>query len=251
MSGMVGNLFGSKGNRAESTQSSASGLAALPQYAQDAYKGAIGQAQTLASDNSLFTPVALNQYQTGAGNLIQQGYTPIDQNSLGSMMSLFNNPYEDQVVSKAIGDLRTTGQGLLSDLGAGATAAGGFGGTRQATLESELIKNLSQQAADTSSQIRSDNYNSAVGNALGSIGTNNQLQSQQISDLSNYGALVQNQETATKQAPLESLSFLLKALGALPQTGTSSGTSLGAQEDAGFMGRLGQIAANFGQLVPK
>lgn len=247
MSGVVGNLFGSKGARAESNTPTA--FASLPQFAQDAFKQGVTRAQGISQDPSMFSPVPLNADQLKAFDMVREGYTPIDANSFGSMLSVFQNPFEQDVINPLISDIRTEGRGLLSDVGSGATAAGGFGGTRQAALEGDVMGRVLDTIAQQTGQLRSDNYQQAADRALASIGANNMLKGQQQTELSSLGDYLSSRDTATKQAPLEAINYLLSAAQGVPYGG--GGTSLGAQADAGFLGRLSQIAANFGQLIPK
>lgn len=239
MSKVLGGLLSSSsGGGTTPTSTTPTAYNSLPSFAQDAFKSGVSQAQTLSQNPNNFTPADINSDQTAAANLIRQGYTNIDPSSFNSMLSTFTNPFEDQVVNKTINDIRTTGNGLLSDLGSGATAAGGFGGTRQAALESDLIKNLSQQAGDASAQIRSANYNTATQNALNAINSNNSLQSQHQQDLSGLGDFLQSYQTQVKQAPQSAINYLLTAAQGVPAGGGNVETKLSGS--TGLLGTLGE-----------
>lgn len=248
MGNVVKGLFGSP-SESKSEQSSAQPTSwnTLPQFAQSAFQDAVTRAQTASQNPSMFAPAALNEDQLKAASMIREGYTPIDANSFGSALQTFQNPFEEQVVQNSLRDVRNTGQGLLNDLGTGATSAGGFGGTRQAVLESDLIGQMSKAAGDVSANVRSQGYESAAQRALDSIAVNNATKNQFQMDLGGLGDFLNSFQTQTQQAPLKAIEYLLSAAQGIPVGGgtTSSGSSRATGDDPGLFGRMANI---FGSL---
>jgi len=246
MSGVLGNLFGKKATPVMTSQTP-TGFGSLPEFGQAAFKDAVTRAQAISANPDVFAPTAFNADQLASMDLARQGYQNVTPDVFNQQVGMFSNPFEEQVIAGLEADTRRTGQGLLSDLGAGATAAGGFGGTRQAVAESELMRGLTQDFAAQAAGLRSGNFQSAADRAIANIGMNNQLKQQQMADLEAIGALQQAQATQVQQSPLQAIEFLLQAAQGLPTGGGSTG--YGLRENAGFLGRLSNIAANFGQAA--
>ena len=91
-------------------------------------------------------------------------------------ISQFFNPYESQVVGGALSDIERARQMQANQLGAQAQAAGAFGGSRQAIMESELGRNALERAAQTAANLRSSGFGQALGASQFAAGQN--LQSQ-------------------------------------------------------------------------
>lgn len=242
----IGNLFGSKSTPVVTSQAP-TGFASLPDFGQAAFKDAVTRAQTVSQNPNIFAPTAFNADQVASMNLARQGYQSVTPETFSQQVGMFSDPFNEQVVQSTLSDIQRTGQGLLSDLGAGATSAGAFGGTRQAVAEAETIRNMMQEAGRTAGTLRSSNFQSAADRAISNIGLQNQLKQQQMMDLESIGALQQAQSTQQQQAPLDAIEFLLKAAQGLPTGGGATGYSL--RENPGFLGRLSTIASNFGQAA--
>ena len=170
------------------------------------------------------------------------------QTIAGTDLSAYMNPFENQVVGQSLQDLERARQMQANQLGAQASQAGAFGGSRQAIMESELGRNYLDQAARTASQLRLGGFQNAQQMAgqdigYGLQGSQNRLNAaSQLGQLSNLGfgqgmalqdqsmqqgALAQgiNQMLidATKGqyagytgAPAQSLQYLTGAIGASP-----------------------------------
>ncbi len=242
----LGKLFGSKSTPVMTSQTP-TGFASLPDFGQAAFKDAVTRAQAVSQNPNIFAPTEFNADQLASMNLARQGYQSVTPEAFNEQVGMFSDPFNEQVVQSTLGDIERTGRGLLSDLGAGATSAGAFGGTRQAVAEAETIRNMMQEAGRTAGTLRSGNFQSAADRAIANIGLQNQLKQQQMQDLEAIGALQQAQATQVQQSPLEAIEFLLKAAQGLPTGGGSTGYSL--RENPGFLGRYSQIAANFGQAA--
>nr|MCS5595574.1 tail fiber domain-containing protein [Porticoccaceae bacterium] len=76
----------------------------------------------------------------------------------GKDLSAYNNPYQQQVIDKSIADINRNALNTQNQLGASASAAGSFGGSRHGIAEGELGRNTMQQIADTTSQMRHQGY---------------------------------------------------------------------------------------------
>ena len=101
------------------------------------------------------------QYQPGS-SYNAQGFDP---NSVSSYM----NPYEDQAVQQALGDIRREGEIAGNQQNAGAVAAGAFGGSRQGLQAAELGRNVLDQQARTAVGMRQAGYQNAMAQAQGAF----------------------------------------------------------------------------------
>ena len=98
----------------------------------NALSGAMGGAQA----GQYYQPQQIN-----AGNIAQQ--------TMGYM-----NPYENQVVQNTMNDMERQRQIMANQVGAQATAAGAFGGSRQALMQSEADRNALQLMGNQAAQLR-------------------------------------------------------------------------------------------------
>tara|TARA_R110000803_G_scaffold188666_1_gene251119 strand:+ start:164 stop:1978 length:1815 start_codon:yes stop_codon:yes gene_type:complete len=80
-------------------------------------------------------------------------------------LSRYTNPYESQVVQSTLGDLDRARQLSMGQAGAQASAAGAFGGSRQALMEAETNRSFADQAARSAGQLRQAGFNQAQGMA--------------------------------------------------------------------------------------
>jgi len=170
------------------------------------------------------------------------------QTIAGTDLSVYTNPYESQVVNQSLQDLERARQMQANQLGAQASGAGAFGGSRQAIMESELGRNYLDQAARTASGLRQAGFQNAQQLAGQDIGyglqgsQNRQQAASTLGQLSNLGfgqgmalneqsmqqgALAQGinqmlidaakgQYAGYQGAPAQSLGYMAQALGATP-----------------------------------
>ena len=225
MSKVVGGLFGSTKQVTQPT-----GFQTLPGFAQSGLETAVNRARGF--DPSLFAPAPLTPEQTQAAGALS-GLADIftDPSAFGERLATFQDPFEEQVVQSTLDDIQRATAGSLSDIGAGATAAGGFGGTRQAILESDLLGDQARAIAASTGALRSQGFQNAIQNALSSIGQ----QADISGNLFNLGGALQNQATATQQAPIEAARFLGQISGLVP----TGGGQIGFRQEPGFFQRLG------------
>ena len=163
-----------------------------------AYLRNVGQAQSVAGALPVRQFAGFNPlYQAGEQQVTNEALTPFT----GESIQQFMNPYENEVVQRALADV---GGALdtrrLQDRQA-ATAARAFGGSRQGVQESLTNAAAIKQAADTAAQMRAAGYGQAAGLAqyakganisggqavMGLGGARQQLEQAQLDALRNIG----------------------------------------------------------------
>ena len=176
-------------------------------------------------------------------------------------MSQYSNPYETGVVNQNLADIERSRLLAQNNMGAQATAANAFGGSRHGIAESETNRGFADRAAAMSGQLRQQGYNTSQQMARQAQMQNQQAQLQgqqqrmgaasQLGTLSNLGfgmgqqinSQMQNQglqQQAVQQAvidaakaryagytaqPNQALNMPLQALGAAPYDTNASQTS--------------------------
>ena len=148
------------------------------------------------------------------------GYNPAQ--IAGQNLGAYTNPYESQVVQQSLGDLERSRQMQQNQLGAQATSARAFGGSRQGIAEAETNRAFAQQAANTASQLRQGGYAQAQGLAGQDVSYMNQAAA--------YNTGAQNAAMqANRQAEMQGMSNRLAAasqLGQLGQQAFSTGQTI-------------------------
>lgn len=208
---------------------------------QQAQQGLTQAGQTTAAGTQ-FSPMAI----TAPSQQALQGYT---------------NPYESQVVQQSLGDLERSRLMAQNQMGASATAANAFGGSRHGIAQSETNRGFADQAARTAGGLRHQGYGQAMQMAQQAQMANQQAQmggqtqrmgaASQLGNLANMGfgmgqqltGQMQNQglqQQAVQQAvidaakqryagytaaPQQSLNMPLTALGAAPYNTNTNQTS--------------------------
>jgi hypothetical protein len=89
----------------------------------------------------------------------------------GSDLSAYTNPYESQVIDQSLADIERSRLMQQNQLGAQASAAGAFGGSRQAIAEAETNRAFADQAARTAASLRQAGFTQAQQMAQQDIGT--------------------------------------------------------------------------------
>ena len=141
-------------------------------------------------------------------------------------VSQFMNPYEQAVIDQSMQDIARSGQMQQNQLNAQAAGAGAFGGSRGALAQSELSRNVMDQQARTSAQLRASGYGQAQNAA--------QLAGQQAAQ---FGTMAgQSQQFATQD-----INTLLGLGGMQQQMGQSA-------LDVARQNALGQQALPFQQV---
>ena len=100
-------------------------------------------------------------------------------------LSSYMNQFDNAVVDNTLTDLDRARQIQGQNIGANATAAGAYGGSRHALREAENNRNFYEQAAKTSAQLRQSGFSNAQQMGLTDIGNTMQA------NLANQGANLQ------------------------------------------------------------
>lgn len=174
----------------------------------------------------------------------------------GADLSAFQNPFQQQVIDPVLGDIERQRQMGINSVGAAATGAGAFGGSRHGVAEAETNRAALEAAATASGGLRSQGFQQAQAGAQQDI--QNQLAGQNLNlsgantlgNLSNlgfgFGQQIQGQQAeqgAQQQAisqqlidaaraqfgqftgsPTQSLQAPLQALGTVPSGQTQTQT---------------------------
>ena len=166
----------------------------------------------------------------------------------------YMNPFTEQVTNRSLDAMERARQMQMNQIGADATAAGAFGGSRHGVAESLTNEGFARQAGDMAAQMNMQGYNQALANAGVDINNNmrgaqfNMDAARQMGDLSNqafgYGNTLNQQmmQQGTQQqmlqqglidalkqqyagyqnSPTASLQAPLAALGATPSQSTTT-----------------------------
>lgn len=152
----------------------------------------------------------------------------------GPNIGQFMNPYTSEVIGRTAADIGAAQQMAMNQLGAQATQARAFGGSRQGVAEAQTNAGFIKQLADTAAQQRQAGFGTALGAAENQqrmmsqlagqgFGFGQALNQQQMQQGSQQQALMQSLIDAARGqyggytgAPMSSLSAPLAALGAVP-----------------------------------
>ena len=151
----------------------------------------------------------------------------------GADLSAYTNPYESQVVQQSLTDLGGAQEKALNQMGAQATAARAFGGSRQGIAEAGTRKSYADQAARMVSGLRQSGY-------------------QQAQQLAGQDIARQMQADAANQAALNAQRMFGASQGMTAQQLNQGAGLQGAQfrlGAAGQMGNLGQQAFGTSQAI--
>jgi len=160
--------------------------------------------------------MAANPYQQAAG--AQQAAIGTTAGMLGATavpgMAAYQNPYESQVVQASLRDVGSAAQMGLGQLGARATQAGAFGGSRHGIAEAELMKGYTQQAMDQAARLRQQGFQTALGASQADL--SRQLgAASQLAGLGGqsfgYGQAIQQQQMAQGAMQQQQMQNLINA----------------------------------------
>ncbi len=161
--------------------------------------GVDGQRAMTMQPQGQYAPLApqgdFNVNQASAGALQQsmqgaQGGMGFQAGQLaGTNLNPYTNPYENQVVQQTLTDLGGAQEQQLNQIGANATAAGAFGGSRHGVAEAEARKGFADTAAQTVSGLRQSGYSQAQQAAQGDIANRMQAQSMRMGAGAQLGQL--------------------------------------------------------------
>lgn len=177
-----------------------------------------------------------------APNVYQQAAGQYGQAVAGPNIAQFMNPYTSEVIGRTGMDMARQAQMAQNTLGAEATRAGAFGGSRQGVAQGTMLGDYGRAFGDIAAQQRQQGFQSAVGSAQAQQGIQSGLAGQGFGFGQSIGA-TQAQEGQRQQAmnqalidaakgqyggftgaPQDALSTYLASLGGA-QTGQQTQTS--------------------------
>ena len=193
--------------------------------------------------NPAMTQAASNPYSQASA--AQMGAMATYANPAARAQQMMN-PYQQAVVDKTLRDVGSAAQLGMNQLGAQATAAGAYGGSRHGVAMAEAAKGYQQQALDAVGALNQQGYNQAMNDAFRaaqglqsagqqSFGYGQQIQNMQMQQGAMQQAAMQqlidqarNQYQGYANAPTQKMQLPLQALGMVPYS-TSQTTSGGSQ----------------------
>ena len=170
-----------------------------------------------------------NVYNT-ASNLYNQA-------AAGPNIGQFMNPYTSAVTATTMQDLERQRQMQMNDIGAQATRANAFGGSRQGVAEALTNEAFARQGANTFANLNQQGFNTALNAAQGQQGIQSGLAGQGFG----FGQSIGAQQAAQGQAQQQTNQALIDAIKA--QYGGFTG-----QPNASMSGLINALnAAGMGQ----
>jgi hypothetical protein len=193
-------------------------------------------------------------YTAAERNLYNLGMTPFGATDIQQ----FFNPYEEQVVQGALGDIERSR--LMQDVAdrARATAAGAFGGSRQGVQSALTNEAALRQASSTASGLRQTGFNTAADLGFRARSTNMSGLTTSLGLGAQRDALRQAELDAARNIELERLGITSGALGLQPaRTGETStqplySSGIGSALSGGLTGAyIGSLLQPQQQPVPR
>ena len=161
----------------------------------------------------------------------------VRQSDIGAYM----NPYTDNVINTTMQDMRRGNQMALNDVGAAASSAGAFGGSRHGLVEARTNNEFTNQIGQMSSQLRNTGYQNAQ--QMAGQDVDRRMQAGQFNSGQNLQAQLANQA-----AGLNGMSQRLGAAGQLGNLG-NMGFGMGQQITQTQMQQGAQQQALMQQLI--
>ena len=112
------------------------------------------------------------------GNVFQQAAGLYGQAAAGPNIGQFMNPYTSQVIGRTGMDMARQAQIAQNQLGAQATRAGAFGGSRHGVAEGTMLGDYGRAFGDIAAQQRQAGLNTALSAAQAQQGIQSQLAGQ-------------------------------------------------------------------------
>ena len=175
MSGGGGSSGGTQVQRSEPSALQAPFLSDLYSQAQSQFRAGPQQffpgrtfaspsATTLAAEDAT-RQAALAQGSLGLGSII-----PGFQQALMSPAQRFQDPLLQQSLAASLRPIEESGARLLAEARRGANEAGQLGGDRQAILEAEVIRDITQKQSDVASKLYGDVYGDVLRTQAATLG---------------------------------------------------------------------------------
>jgi len=229
-------------------------------------------AQPTAQPNATYQPAPMapqpgfNVNQAAAGAL--QGAIGGTQRAMQAPLQVgaYANPYTSAVIDRTQQDIERQRQMAMNTLGAQATAANAFGGSRQGVAEGVMAGEYGRMAGDMAAQQRQQNYSQALQAAMSdrqarlgaasqmgqlgqqAFGTSQAIQQQQAQQGLLQQGIQQALIDAARQqyagytgAPAQSLQAPLSALGIAQQGGASTTTQSQSPGLLNYLQVIGQM----------
>ena len=144
-------------NLAESYYSDAGAAADMMTPLVGSATGLGGQATGIATGGSDVAFGKIGDVDRRVSQLEAGGARSYDPNDV----SRFMNPFEDEVVQRALSDIQTESDKARQQRRAEAAAAGAFGGSRAGAVEAQLDRATLEQQAQTAAELRRAGFESA------------------------------------------------------------------------------------------
>lgn len=204
--------------------------------------GAYGSAIQGAQSAMGYTPERVAAERVGT----KFGYTPqqiAERQAVGGI-STYMNPYTQQVIDTSMADLERQRQMQQQQLGAQATQARAFGGSRQGVAEALTNEAFARQGGQLAAGLRQQGFQTALGAAQQDVAT---AQQAALANQAAQAAERQFAQSTTLQAQRANQDAALRAALANQQASLSA-AQLGLQ-GAGQMGNLSNLGFGFGQQI--
>ena len=208
------------------------------QQSAGAYTGAINAANAAAA----FRPQQVGAERVGT----TFGYTPdtvAAQTAFGGIQQYFN-PYEQQVVDLSLADLERQRMMQTAQMGAQATAARAFGGSRQGVAQALTNEAFANQGGQLAAQLRQQGFQTALGASQQDVA--NQMQAALANQAARAAQEQFAQGTRLQAQQANQQSALQASLG--NQSAGLQGANL-RLSGAGQLGNLAQTGFNMGQSI--
>lgn len=173
-----------------------------------------------------------------APNVMQTSANLFNQAAQGPNINAFMNPYTQQVVDTTAADMERGRQMSINDIGARASAAGAFGGSRHGIAEAESNRAYYDNFGRMMAGLRADGYNNAVGNAF----QNQQMQSQLAGQGFGFGQAI-NQQQMQQGAMQQQLQQQLIDAAKLQYLGFTGAPVQGVQLINSVLGNLPNVSS--------
>jgi len=229
-------------------------------------------AQPTAQPNATYQPAPMapqpgfNVNQAAAGAL--QGAIGGTQRAMQAPLQVgaYANPYTSEVIDRTQQDIERQRQMAMNTLGAQATAANAFGGSRQGVAEGVMAGEYGRMAGDMAAQQRQQNYSQALQAAMSdrqarlgaasqmgqlgqqAFGTSQAIQQQQAQQGLLQQGIQQALIDAARQqyagytgAPAQSLQAPLSALGIAQEGGAKTITESQSPGLLSYLQTIGQM----------
>ena len=159
------------------------------------------------------------------------GYTPDDvMQQTASNIGTFMNPYTQQVIDTSMADLERQRQMQMNQIGAQATQAGAFGGSREGVAQALTNEAFARQGGQLASGLRQQGFETALSTAGQGALANQQARAraEEFGQGTTLDAQRANQQAAQQAANLRLQSA--GQLGSLSQTGFGQGMDIARQQ---------------------